>query len=62
MTTDTIGAGRLARSGELRVIGLVSSAHFVSHFHSMVLPPLFLFLTQRCSYCVSNREFLLFCG
>jgi MFS transporter, FSR family, fosmidomycin resistance protein len=47
MTTDTIGAGRLARSGELRVIGLVSSAHFVSHFHSMVLPPLFLFLTQR---------------
>ena len=44
MTTDTIGAGRLARSGELRVIGLVSSAHFVSHFHSMVLPPLFLFL------------------
>src|ERR1700704_942284 len=47
MTTDTIGAGRLARSGELRVIGLVFSAHFVSHFHSLVLPPLFLFLTQR---------------
>src|SRR5882724_9525351 len=47
MTTDTIGAGRLRRGGELRVIGLVSSAHFVSHFHSLVLPPLFLFLTQR---------------
>jgi MFS transporter, FSR family, fosmidomycin resistance protein len=47
MTTDTTVAARAASGGELQAVGLVSSAHFISHFHSMVLPPLFLLLKQR---------------
>jgi MFS family permease len=54
MTTDTAamrGAGgemrdtkRGARGLEARAIGFVSAAHFVQHFQSLVLPPLFPFL------------------
>ena len=47
MTTHSIAAGRRERGGELQAVGLVSAAHFVSHFHSLVLPPLFLFLKER---------------
>jgi MFS family permease len=47
MTTDAIAAGRLRRSGERRAIGLVSAAHFVAHFHMLVLPPLFPFLREH---------------
>jgi MFS transporter, FSR family, fosmidomycin resistance protein len=47
MTTDTIEAGRLRRGGEVRAIGLVSAAHFVAHFHMLVLPPLFPFLKEH---------------
>jgi MFS transporter, FSR family, fosmidomycin resistance protein len=47
MTTDTIDAGRLPRGGDLRAIGLVSAAHFVAHFHMLVLPPLFPFLKEH---------------
>src|SRR6516164_22362 len=47
MTTDTIAAGRLVRSGEVQAIGLVSAAHFVAHFHILVLPPLFPYLKQH---------------
>src|SRR5215472_4330087 len=47
MTTDTIAAGRLAKGGEVQAIGLVSVAHFISHFHSLVLPPLFPYLKQH---------------
>ena len=46
MTSDAIAIGRRGKSGEFRAIGLVSAAHFVSHFHMMVLPPLFPFLKQ----------------
>jgi len=54
MTTDAaaiLGAGgdsREARGGgrggEARAISVVSAAHFVQHFQSLVLPPLFPFL------------------
>jgi MFS family permease len=44
MTADTIDAGRVRRGGEVRALGLVSAAHFVAHFHMLVLPPLFPFL------------------
>src|SRR5438105_8902990 len=47
MTIHAIAAVRSERGGEYQAIGLVSAAHFVSHFHSLVLPPLFLFLKDR---------------
>jgi MFS family permease len=47
MTTDSIASGRLARGGEVQAIGLVSAAHFVSHFQILVLPPLFPYLKQH---------------
>jgi MFS transporter, FSR family, fosmidomycin resistance protein len=47
MTSDAIALGRRGKSGELQAIGLVSAAHFVAHFHMLVLPPLFPFLTQH---------------
>ena len=47
MTTDAAVAGRVARGGEIHAVGLVSTAHFVSHFHFLVLPPLFLLLRAR---------------
>ena len=47
MTTHSIAAVRRERGGEFRAIGLVSGAHFVAHFHMLVLPPLFPFLKQH---------------
>ncbi len=47
MTTETAAIGRIGRSGEFRAVGLVSSAHFVGHFHMLVVPPLFPLLTVR---------------
>src|SRR5579863_1168690 len=56
MTTDAAtipGAGNQMRTGkgsekrkEYRAIGMVSAAHFINHFHNLVLPPLFPFLKQ----------------
>jgi len=47
MTSEALAVGRRGKSGELQAIGLVSAAHFVAHFHMLVLPPLFPFLTQH---------------
>ena len=39
--------GRASGKAEYRAIALVSSAHFVNHFQSLVLPPLFAILARR---------------
>jgi sugar phosphate permease len=45
---------RAFRSDEPRIIGLVSAAHFVSHYYILLLPPLFAFI--RADYGVSYTE------
>ncbi|MBV8752351.1 MAG: hypothetical protein JO328_05780 [Hyphomicrobiales bacterium] len=35
---------RATRSDDARIIGLVSAAHFVSHYYILLLPPLFAFI------------------
>src|ERR1051325_2928180 len=47
-------SGGLSRSNGVRLISLVCSAHFVSHFYILVLPPLFPFI--RDFYGVSYTE------
>jgi MFS transporter, FSR family, fosmidomycin resistance protein len=45
---------RAIRSDDARTIGLVSAAHFVSHYYILLLPPLFAFI--RADYGVSYTE------
>jgi MFS transporter, FSR family, fosmidomycin resistance protein len=45
---------RAIRSDDARIIGLVSAAHFVSHYYILLLPPLFAFI--RADYGVSYTE------
>src|SRR3954469_931199 len=44
--SDTQAPGRTAASGDIKLIGLVSAAHLLSHFYQLVLPPIFPLLTQ----------------
>lgn len=47
--------GRTSRqASDGRIIGLVSAAHFVSHYYNLVLPPLFAFV--RADYGVSYTK------
>ncbi len=47
MDVTATAPGRVGRGGELQSVGLVSAAHFVGHFHMLVLPPLFPLLRDR---------------
>jgi MFS transporter, FSR family, fosmidomycin resistance protein len=49
--TEILGASRVS---DLRTIGVVSAAHFVSHYYILVLPPLFAFV--RADYGVSYTK------
>src|SRR6266481_2772481 len=54
MTQTTEVSGGVARTNDARIISLVCSAHFVSHFYILVLPPLFPFIREF--YGVSYTE------
>jgi MFS family permease len=47
MASAAIAMPRRSAGGEIKAIALVSAAHFVSHFHMLVVPPLFALLGAR---------------
>jgi MFS transporter, FSR family, fosmidomycin resistance protein len=47
MASETIARSRIKAGGEVKAVGLVSAAHFVSHFHMLVVPSLFPLLKAR---------------
>jgi MFS family permease len=53
MTSTTLAAAP-TRAADFRIIGLVGSAHFVSHVYILILPPLFSLL--RAEFDVSYTE------
>src|SRR3954449_11295795 len=54
MTQITDISGGAARASDTRIIALVCSAHFVSHFYILLLPPLFPFVREF--YGISYTE------
>ena len=62
MTSEALPVGRRGKGEELRAIGLVSAAHFVAHFHMLVLPPLFPFLKQHSGIGFVELGFALTIG
>ncbi len=54
MTQATEVAFAARRADDFQLIGSVSTAHFISHFYLLVLPPLFVFV--RADYGVSYTE------
>jgi MFS transporter, FSR family, fosmidomycin resistance protein len=47
MAGASIAVPRIAARGEVKAVGLVSAAHFVGHFHMLVVPPLFPLLQKH---------------
>src|SRR3954467_8398337 len=52
-------SGGAARPNEVRIISLVCSAHFVSHFYILVLPPLFPFVREFYGVSYTQLGFAL---
>jgi len=60
---DRQGSGQTSDRGrEARAIAVVSAAHFVQHFQSLVLPPLFPFLTAQLGIGFVELGFALTVG
>jgi MFS family permease len=47
MASAAVAMPRRPAGGEVKAIGVVSAAHFVSHFHMLVVPPLLPLLAAR---------------
>ena len=54
---DTAAAGALRQ--DVEVVGLVSSGHFMSHYYTMMLPPLFPFLHDELGVSYAALGLLL---
>ncbi|HET7847796.1 MAG TPA: MFS transporter [Pseudolabrys sp.] len=52
--TQASGTVGVSRAGDARVIGVISAAHFVAHYYTLLLAPLFVFV--RADYGVSYTE------
>ena len=50
---------RSNRGKEYRAVAMVSLAHFVNHFHNLVLPPLFPFLKAQLDISFMELGFAL---
>jgi FSR family fosmidomycin resistance protein-like MFS transporter len=57
MTAPAATAGSLRQ--DARVIGLVTSAHFCSHFYQLVLPSLFVFMADNYGYSYTQLGLLV---
>jgi len=59
MAQITEVSGGVPRTHEVRIISLVCSAHFVSHFYILVLPPLFPFIREFYGVSYTQLGFAL---
>src|SRR3954464_8737686 len=59
MAQITEVSGGAARTNEVRIISLVSAAHFVSHFYILGLPPLFPFIREFYGVSYTQLGFAL---